>query len=67
MPYKDPEKQKEANRRWFEARGGYAEEMRVRRARMTPEQREEVRKRDRERYWAKRTPLQKATSKLDVG
>jgi hypothetical protein len=47
MPYADPEKKKEANRRWFEARGGYAAEMRARRAAMTPEQREAERERDR--------------------
>jgi hypothetical protein len=49
MPYSDPEKKREANRRWFEARGGAAAEMRARRARMTDEQREAERARDRAR------------------
>ena len=55
MPYKNPERKKEAARRWFAARGGYAAEIRTRRARMTPEQRESERERDRIRKRLKRT------------
>lgn len=66
MPYSDPEKKREAARRWFAARGGAAAVMRARRAAMTPEQREAERARDRARYWAKRTPLQRATSNQDT-
>lgn len=54
MPYKDPEKKREANRRWYEARGGVAAWQRERRANMTPEQREDERKYDRERKRVKR-------------
>ena len=49
MPYKDIQKKKEAAHRWHEARGGYAAVMRARRARMTSEQREAERAKDRER------------------
>ncbi len=54
MPYTDPQKKKDAAKRWFDARGGYAAHQRARRAQMSPEQREEERRRDRERYHARK-------------